>query len=73
MVDEKGTMGETASTILMARPGLTGLWQISGRNRLTFQDRIALDQWYVMNWTLWLDVEILVKTVRTVFRREGAY
>ncbi len=73
MVDEESAMGETASTILMARPGLTGLWQISGRNELTFEDRIQLDRWYVMNWTLWLDIEILVKTMRAVFRREGAY
>lgn len=73
MIEEKTAMEEAVATILMARPGLTGLWQISGRNRLTFRDRVRLDRWYVMNWTLWLDVEILVKTMRAVFRREGAY
>ena len=73
MPEELDRLSDSASTILAARPGLTGLWQTSGRNRLTFRDRVGLDRWYVMNWTLWLDVEILVKTIRSVFRSEGAY
>lgn len=55
------------------RPGITGLWQVSGRNQLTFAQRIALDIWYVRNWNVWYDVAILCKTVRVVLLREGAY
>lgn len=54
-------------------PGLTGLWQVSGRNNTSYDYRIALDLWYVKNWQLWLDIVILFKTVRIVLRREGAY
>lgn len=73
MPEEKRNMSDSTAIILAARPGLTGLWQTSGRNRLTFRDRVNLDRWYVMNWTLWLDVEILVKTFRSVLRRDGAF
>jgi undecaprenyl-phosphate galactose phosphotransferase len=55
------------------RPGITGLWQVSGRNQLTFKQRIALDLWYVRNWNVWYDVAILFKTIRVVLLREGAF
>lgn len=55
------------------RPGITGLWQVSGRNQLPFSQRIALDIWYVRNWNVWYDVAILFKTIRVVLLREGAY
>ena len=55
------------------RPGITGLWQISGRNHLPYADRVKLDYYYVQNWSLWLDYYILLRTVRTVFLREGSY
>ena len=70
---EKEDMEGYIDTILMTRPGITGLWQISGRNELTFEDRLKLDTWYVLNWSLWLDVVILFKTIKVVFKREGAY
>jgi undecaprenyl-phosphate galactose phosphotransferase len=57
----------------MVRPGLTGLWQISGRNDLDYERRIALDTWYVRNWTLWHDVVILFRTLVVVPTRAGAY
>ena len=60
-------------TILLTPPGITGLWQVSGRNKLTFEDRLRLDAWYVLNWSLWLDIVILLKTFRVVLRKEGAY
>jgi len=59
--------------ILLTPPGITGLWQVSGRNRLTFDDRLRLDAWYVLNWSVWLDLVILFKTVRVVLNKEGAY
>ncbi|MEN1681147.1 MAG: undecaprenyl-phosphate galactose phosphotransferase WbaP [Planctomycetota bacterium] len=55
------------------RPGITGLWQISGRNRTTYDERVELDNYYVRNWSPWLDIYILARTVRTVLLREGAY
>jgi Undecaprenyl-phosphate galactose phosphotransferase WbaP len=55
------------------RPGITGLWQISGRNRLTFEDRVRLDAYTIQNWSVWLDIYILARTVRAVFTAEGAY
>jgi undecaprenyl-phosphate galactose phosphotransferase len=53
-------------------PGVTGLWQVSGRSNTSYDYRIALDSWYVRNWNLWLDIVILFKTFRVVIRREGA-
>lgn len=60
-------------TILLTPPGITGLWQVSGRNKLTFDARLRLDVWYVLNWSLWLDIVILFKTFRVVLNKEGAY
>jgi exopolysaccharide production protein ExoY len=54
------------------RPGITGLWQVSGRNRLPYAKRVELDAQYVSNWSLWLDVKILFKTFRTVVTGEGS-
>ena len=54
-------------------PGITGLWQISGRSELTFDDLVRLDFYYLENWSIWLDVTILLKTIPAVFGRKGAY
>ena len=54
-------------------PGLTGLWQVSGRNDLDYRPRIHLDCWYIRNWSLWGDLIILMKTPRAVLRGKGAY
>jgi len=55
------------------KPGITGLWQVSGRSSLTFADMVALDIQYVQNWSLWLDLQILLKTIPAVFRGSGAH
>ncbi len=55
------------------KPGITGLWQVSGRSDTDYEFRVKIDKWYVINWSLWLDIVILVKTVKVVFFREGAY
>jgi Undecaprenyl-phosphate galactose phosphotransferase WbaP len=65
--------GETAELCFCVLPGITGLWQVSGRSNTSYDYRIALDSWYVRNWNLWLDIVILFKTVRIVLKREGAY
>mgnify|MGYP001126053881 CR=1 FL=1 len=53
-------------------PGITGLWQVSGRNNNDYNYRITMDAWYVKNWNLWLDIVILIKTIKAVMKREGA-
>jgi exopolysaccharide biosynthesis polyprenyl glycosylphosphotransferase len=58
---------------LMVRPGLTGLWQVSGRSNLSWQDSVRLDLYYVENWSLTGDMVILLRTVHAVFRSTGAY
>jgi len=63
--------GGYRKTILKALPGMAGLWQVSGKNELTFEDRLRLEEYYVRNWSLWLDFVILVKTVKVVWRGEG--
>ncbi len=65
--------GEYAQFYMMVLPGITGLWQVSGRSNLTYEDRVKLDTWYVLNWSLWLDITILVKTPIVVLKKEGAY
>lgn len=57
--------------IVAVKPGMTGLWQVSGRNQRTFKERIQLDTWYIQNWTFWLDLVISIKTFKEVFRKAG--
>jgi len=71
--EELKRYGNQAGYYLEARPGITGLWQISGRNDTGYEDRVALDCWYVRNWSLWYDLVVLFKTVRVVLKKEGAY
>lgn len=65
--------GEDVDYYLMAKPGMTGLWQISGRNNVDYETRVYFDAWYVKNWSLWNDFVILCKTFDVVFKRTGAY
>ena len=58
--------------ILEVKPGITGLWQVDGRSKTSFDDMVRLDLRYVQNWSLWLDVKILLKTIRAVIRPNGA-
>lgn len=62
-----------ADYYLMAKPGMTGLWQVSGRNDVDYDVRVYFDAWYVKNWSLWNDIAILFKTINVVLRRDGAY
>lgn len=65
--------GDQVGYYLMVRPGMTGLWQVSGRNDVDYDTRVYLDSWYVKNWSLWHDLVILFKTVSVVLSRQGAY
>jgi Undecaprenyl-phosphate galactose phosphotransferase WbaP len=71
--EELERYGDQVGYYLEAPPGMTGLWQISGRNDTGYEDRVALDCWYVRNWSLWYDLVVLVKTIRVVLGRHGAY
>ena len=71
--DELERYGAQARYYLETRPGITGLWQISGRNELEYQTRVNLDAWYVRNWSLWYDIKIILKTVKVVVFPHGAY
>ncbi len=64
-------MGGYRKTILKALPGMAGLWQVSGKNELAFEDRLKLDEYYVRNWSLWMDFIVLLKTFKVVWRGRG--
>lgn len=65
--------GKCFNLYIQVRPGLTGLWQVSGRNDTTYERRVELDEYYVLNRSLILDLQILWKTVYVVLRKDGAY
>ena len=65
-------MGEYYQYVIKLRPGLTGLWQISGRNDVTFQQRLELDKEYLEKRSIFMDLKILIKTILKVFKKEGA-
>lgn len=71
--EEVGLYREYLPYYLTMTPGMTGLWQVSGRSGTSYNERIRLDVWYSRNWSLWHDLVILVKTVQTLLRRHGAY
>lgn len=72
MLNEKDKIGDKLETVLSVKPGITGLWQVSGRNDVDFRERVDLDVWYIRNWNLWMDIVILFKTVKAVLFRKGA-
>ena len=65
--------GEYFDYFIAVKPGVTGLWQVSGRNDIDYDERVQLDVWYVRNWSINLDVQILLKTVLVVIGRKGSY
>ena len=64
-------MGEYAQVILKVKPGITGWWQVMGRNATSFKERLQLDEYYISNWSIWLDIYIMIKTVWVLLRGEG--
>ena len=63
---------EDAKNCFSVKPGITGLWQVSGRSDTDYETRIRLDKYYVTNWSLWLDFKILARTFYVVIFRKGA-
>jgi undecaprenyl-phosphate galactose phosphotransferase len=70
---ESDRIGESLDTIVRVRPGMTGLWQVSGRTSLPFKERLTLDEYYIRNWSLWMDFSITLRTLRAVVSGRGAY
>ncbi len=71
--EELAKYGDKGAFYLKAKPGMTGLWQVSGRNDTSYQERVELDVYYVRNWSVWLDIYILARTVWVVVFGKGAY
>ncbi len=71
MLNEAEKLGENRDLILKVKPGITGLWQVSGRNSLTFKERNELEVWYIRNWLFWDDFIILLRTIKVVFLKVG--
>lgn len=65
--------GEYIQDFYLVPPGITGVWQVSGRSDTTYDERVQMDSWYVHNWSVWIDIVYLVKTVTAVLQRKGAY
>lgn len=59
--------------LLTVRPGITGLWQVSGRSDITYDERVRLDMYYIRNWSIWLDLQLLFQTIPAVLKGRGAY
>src|SRR5438046_7381361 len=71
--EELDRYGDKVEQLLGLRPGVTGYWQINGRSRLSYEDRVRLDISYCNNWSLGLDLTILAKTLRILVAERGAY
>jgi len=65
--------GEYIRDYYLVPPGITGMWQVNGRSDTTYPERVAMDTWYVRNWSVWIDLVYLFKTVKIVLERKGAY
>jgi lipopolysaccharide/colanic/teichoic acid biosynthesis glycosyltransferase len=73
ILPQEATFSPNRTALLHSvKSGVTGLWQVSGRSSLTFEERIELELFYAQNWSFWLDIKILFKTVGVVIRKTGA-
>lgn len=59
--------------LLTVKPGLTGLWQVRGRSNVSYEERVRFDMFYIRNWTIWLDIQIILQTIPTVLSKRGAF
>jgi lipopolysaccharide/colanic/teichoic acid biosynthesis glycosyltransferase len=70
---ELAKFGPDQETLLSVKPGLTGYWQVNGRQEVNYEERVRMELHYIRNWNLGLDVKILFKTPYAIFKRQGAY
>lgn len=73
LISQRDAYGRHIAGYERARPGLTGLWQVSGRNKLTFQDRAALGSEYINRWSLWFDIQLIALTIPRVLLSRDAF
>jgi Undecaprenyl-phosphate galactose phosphotransferase WbaP len=73
LVEEREKYGDTFEEYCLVTPGITGMWQVNGRNNTAYGERLIYTDYYVKNWSLWLDLYLLYCTVKVVLLREGAY
>lgn len=73
IAEELERYGEYVDDYLMVKPGITGMWQVSGRSDIEYHERVQMDSWYVRNWSVWIDIVMLFKTFAVVLARKGAY
>ena len=71
--DEIVKYGDYINDFYLVTPGITGVWQVSGRSDTTYEERVLMDSWYVHNWSVWIDIVYLLKTVLVVYKAKGAY
>ncbi|MCB8981877.1 MAG: sugar transferase [Ardenticatenaceae bacterium] len=71
--DEISKYGQWGQTLLTVMPGLTGLWQVSGRSNTSYDERVNLDMQYIDNWSIFMDIKIMLKTIPAVMKGDGAY
>lgn len=71
--DEIHYYGKYIKDYYAVLPGITGMWQVSGRSEIGYKDRVSLDVWYVRNWSIWIDITLILKTIKTVLFGNGAY
>ena len=71
--EQKKKYGSTVNLYNRVLPGITGMWQVLGHNRLSFKERVRLDEYYIRNWSIWLDIYIIMRTIWVVFKQDGAY
>jgi len=72
-MEETALYGKWRLNLLTVKPGITGLWQISGRSDISYEQRVRLDMYYIRNYSIWLDLFILWRTIPVVLRGHGAY
>jgi undecaprenyl-phosphate galactose phosphotransferase len=65
--------GKYIEDFYMVRPGVTGMWQTSGRSDTTYDERVQMDTWYVRNWNVWFDIVLIWRTISVVLKHKGAY
>lgn len=71
--EELARYGDYVADYLMVKPGITGMWQVSGRSDIDYTERVLLDSWYVRNWSVWVDIMLLYRTFAVVLEKKGAY
>lgn len=71
--EEVKMYGPYIDEFFLVRPGITGIWQVSGRSDTSYDERVQMDCWYIHNWSVWLDITCLLRTIDVVIRKKGAY